>query len=57
LSLDADFNDDLREDYNALKERLESGWAENYEDMDPSEAHEIIDKIISIYSELCRCGE
>ena len=55
--LDDDFNDDLREDYKALKDRLDRGLTVNYKDMDPNEAYEIIDKIISIYSELCRLGE
>lgn len=57
LLLDADFDDDLREDYKALEDRLKRGLTANYRDMNPNEAREIIDKIISIYSELCRLGE
>ena len=58
LGLDDHFDDDLRDDYMALKnELLRGGSSASIKEMTSFEAFSIIDKIISIYSEICRCGE
>ena len=54
LGLDDHFDDDLRDDYMALKNELLRG---SIKEMTSFEAFSIIDKIISIYSEICRRGE
>lgn len=58
LGLDDHFDDDLRDDYMALKDELvREGSLATIEKMTSFEAFGIIDKIMSIYSEICRRGE
>jgi len=59
LFLDDHFEDDLLVDYQVLKGKLvrEGSLSATIEQMTPDEALLIIDKILDIYSELCKRGE
>jgi hypothetical protein len=59
LFLDEHFEDDLRDEYIALKDTLvrEGSLSATIEKMTSDEAFFIIDKIMTIYHELCKRGE
>ena len=59
LFLDEHFGDDLGDDYKALKDTLvrEGSLSATIEKMTSDEAFFIIDKIMTIYTELCKRGE